>query len=96
VAAEAEKAYEFTEKDIEKNYETLSSFRKRRLADKKYEFSEEDFEDSENIVPFRVIRHSNGVMRSPNHLPPSPLIHPPRDRTAARTAGSVSEPFTME
>nr|CAD7430815.1 unnamed protein product [Timema monikensis] len=76
MAAEAEKAYEFTEDVLETSCEKLSSFRRRRLADKKYEFCEEG-EDAENIVPYRLHRRRESPPRlcSPTrHYSPSPLI----------------------
>ncbi|KAJ8888627.1 hypothetical protein PR048_008119 [Dryococelus australis] len=77
MAAEAEKAYEFTEDVSETACEKLSSFRRRRLADKKYEFCEEG-EDAENIVPFRLHRRreSSPRLRSPpRHFSPSLITH---------------------
>nr|CAD7407158.1 unnamed protein product [Timema cristinae] len=77
MAAEAEKAYEFTEDVLETSCEKLSSFRRRRLADKKYEFCEEEGEDAENIVPYRLHRRRESPPRlcSPTrHYSPSPLI----------------------
>lgn len=52
--------YEFVD-DTQHEVEKLSQFRKKRLADKKYEF--QDF-DSENIVPFSIVRQEN-TLRSP-------------------------------
>lgn len=52
----ADRAYEFVD-DTQHEVEKLSQFRRKRLADKKYEF--QDF-DSENIVPFSIVR-----LRSP-------------------------------
>ncbi|KAJ1522131.1 hypothetical protein ONE63_002442 [Megalurothrips usitatus] len=90
--ADAGKAYDFNEKD-EKIYESLSSFRMRRLADKKYEFSEEDTEDSENIVPFRMSRIVDAsILPSPTHHPPSPLAYPSRDRSTSRNTSSLGDP----
>nr|CAD7575558.1 unnamed protein product [Timema californicum] len=77
MAAEAEKAYEFTEDVLETSCEKLSSFRRRRLADKKYEFCEEEGEDAENIVPYRLHRRRESPPRlcSPTrHYSPSPFI----------------------
>nr|CAD7448144.1 unnamed protein product [Timema bartmani] len=77
MAAEAEKAYEFTEDVSETSCEKLSSFRRRRLADKKYEFCEEEDEDAENIVPYRLHRRRESPPRlsSPTrHYSPSPLV----------------------
>lgn len=56
--AEAEKAYEFIDEnppDIK-----LSVFRLRRLADKKYEFCVDE-DESENIIPYRVVRQESPV-----------------------------------
>lgn len=82
--ADAGKAYDFNEQKDERIYESLSSFRKRRLADKKYEFSEEDTEDSENIVPFRLSRHSEMSLFPPimYALPTSPLACQPKSSNA--------------
>lgn len=90
--ADAGKAYDFNEQKDERIYESLSSFRKRRLADKKYEFSEEDTEDSENIVPFRLSKPiDTSILPSPAHpLPPSPLLYAPKDRTTNKSTSSVS------
>ncbi|KAK6630495.1 hypothetical protein RUM43_014840 [Polyplax serrata] len=52
--------YEFVD-DTQHEVEKLSQFRKKRLADKKYEF--QDF-DSENIVPFSIVRQEN-TLKSP-------------------------------
>lgn len=52
--------YEFVD-DTQHEVEKLSQFRKKRLADKKYEF--QDF-DSENIVPFSIVRQES-TLRSP-------------------------------
>lgn len=94
LSSKAEKAYDFNEQKDERIYESLSSFRKRRLADKKYEFSEEDTEDSENIVPFRLSRHSEvSIMPSPTYpLPPSPLAFSNKDRNANRSTSSIGDP----
>ncbi|KAK3929277.1 DDB1- and CUL4-associated factor 15 [Frankliniella fusca] len=94
LSSKAEKAYDFNEQKDERIYESLSSFRKRRLADKKYEFSEEDTEDSENIVPFRLSRQSEvSVMSSPTYpLPPSPLAYCNKDRNANRSTASMCDP----
>ncbi|KAK7872737.1 hypothetical protein R5R35_011872 [Gryllus longicercus] len=75
MAAEAEKAYEFTDDIPDTTGEKLSSYRKRRLADKKYEFIEEG-EDLENIVPYRLHRRREPTRhRSPPLLiSPSPVI----------------------
>ncbi|XP_067004415.2 uncharacterized protein [Anabrus simplex] len=81
MAAEAEKAYEFTEDLPETACEKLSSYRRRRLADKKYEFCEEG-EDAENIVPYRLHRRRESIrLRSPPvNIPPSPVVPSHRRR----------------
>lgn len=90
--ADAGKAYDFNaQREDERICESLSSFRKRCLADKKYEFSEEDTEDSENIVPFRLSRHAEvSILPSSAYpLPPSPLTFTPKDRNSSRSSSSV-------
>lgn len=56
----AEQAYEFIEEN--EKYEKISLFRKKRLADKKYEFSEDN---SENIVPFHIVRRERTFLVRP-------------------------------
>lgn len=89
--ADAGKAYDFNEQKDESIYESLSSFRKRRLADKKYEFSEEDTEDSENIVPFRLSRHADTPLLpcTTYPLPTSPLAFSSKDRNASKSTNLV-------
>lgn len=93
--ADAGKAYDFNaQREDERICESLSSFRKRCLADKKYEFSEEDSEDSENIVPFRLSRHAEvSILPSSAYpMPPSPLTFTPRERNSARSSSSLGDP----
>lgn len=47
-----ESEYDFMEDSSEQPHETISAFRKRRLADKKYEFTDENTEN----VPLKVLR----------------------------------------
>ncbi|XP_034257159.1 uncharacterized protein LOC117654554 [Thrips palmi] len=93
--ADAGKAYDFNaQREDERICESLSSFRKRCLADKKYEFSEEDTEDCENIVPFRLSRHSEvSILPSSAYpLPPSPLTFTTKDRNSSRSSSSLGDP----
>ncbi|KAH1002996.1 hypothetical protein HUJ05_010948 [Dendroctonus ponderosae] len=83
----AEKAYEFTE-ETEK-YEKISLFRKKRLADKKYEFSEDN---TENIVPFHILRRERTFLvrpqlKTPLRSPESFFLSPrsPMQSPSSRT-----------
>ena len=68
----AESEYDFMEDTSELPRETISAFRKRRLADKKYEFKDENTEN----VPLKALRRRRGPggggedgMPSLNHAP---------------------------
>lgn len=70
----AESEYDFMEDVSEPPRETISAFRKRRLADKKYEFKDENTEN----VPLKVMRKR----RDQEHLqlqPPSVVVSESKD-----------------
>lgn len=83
----ADKTYEFVE-ETEPKCEKLSLFRKRRLADKKYEFSEDN---SENIVPFRVLRSNRKYyIGTSSRGPPRRAKSPPSEGVVLRVHNQIT------
>lgn len=88
----ADKTYEFVE-EAEPKCEKLSLFRKRRLADKKYEFSEDN---SENIVPFRVLRSNRKYyIGSSNRGSSRRAKSPPAEGVVLRVHNQITPPASV-